>query len=93
MLVVVLECKYPFKETKVNENVGKFDGFQQLRRYMNGREANFIEGAERLFYTNFITGISNKYTAFIGTISSGYKHYVEWKDIMGEELECKIIFS
>ncbi|WP_346936741.1 type I restriction endonuclease subunit R [Clostridium sp.] len=80
MPVVVLECKSPFKETKVNENVGKFDGFQQLRRYMNGREANFIEGAERLFYTNFITGILNKYTAFIGTISSGYKHYIEWKD-------------
>jgi len=80
MPIVVLECKSPFKETKVNENVGKYDGFQQIRRYMNGREANFIEGAERLFYTNFITGILNKYTAFIGTISSGYKHYVEWKD-------------
>ncbi|MFD3157951.1 type I restriction endonuclease subunit R [Haloimpatiens sp. FM7330] len=80
MPIAVLECKSPFKETKVNENVGKFDGFQQLRRYMNGRDANFIEGAERLFYTNFITGILNKYTAFIGTISSGYKHYVEWKD-------------
>ncbi|MBY6951037.1 type I restriction endonuclease subunit R [Clostridium botulinum] len=80
MPVVVLECKSPFKETKVNENVGKYDGFQQLRRYMNGRDASFVEGAERLFYTNFITGILNKYTAFIGTISSGYKHYVEWKD-------------
>lgn len=80
MPVAVLECKSPFKETKVNENVGKYDAFQQLSRYMNGRDANFIEGAERLFYTNFITGILNKYTAFIGTISSGYKHYVEWKD-------------
>lgn len=78
--IAVLECKSPFKETKVNENVGKFDAFQQLRRYMNGRDANFIEGAERLFYTNFITCILNKYTAFVGTISSGYKHYVEWKD-------------
>lgn len=91
MPVVVLECKSPFKETKVNENVGKFDGFQQLRRYMNGREANFIEGAERLFYTNFITGILNKYTAFIGTISSGYKHYVEWKDAY--PLENKDVFD
>ena len=80
MPIAVLECKSPFKETKVNENVGKYDGFQQLRRYMNGREASFIEGAERLFYTNFLTGILNKYTAFIGTISSGYKHYIEWKD-------------
>ncbi|MBU3219498.1 type I restriction endonuclease subunit R [Clostridium algidicarnis] len=80
MPIAVLECKSPFKETKVNENVGKYDGFQQIRRYMNGRDASFIEGAERLFYTNFITGILNKYTAYIGTISSGYKHYVQWKD-------------
>lgn len=91
MPIAVLECKSPFKETKVNENVGKFDGFQQLRRYMNGREANFIEGSERLFYTNFITGILNKYTAFIGTISSAYKHYVEWKDAY--PLENKDVFD
>lgn len=80
MPIAVLECKSPFKEGDSNENIGKYDGFQQLRRYMNGREGNIIEGSERLFYTNFITGILNKYTAFIGTISSGYKHYVEWKD-------------
>ena len=80
MPIAVLECKSPFKETNSNENVGKYDAFQQLRRYMNGRDANFIEGAERLFYTNFITAILNKYTAFVGTISSAYKHYVEWKD-------------
>lgn len=80
MPIAVLECKSPFKDGDSNENVGKYDGFQQLRRYMNGREGNIIEGSERLFYTNFITGILNKYTAFVGTISSGYKHYVEWKD-------------
>lgn len=80
MPIAVLECKSPFKEGDSNENVGKYDGFQQLRRYMNGRDGNIIEGSERLFYTNFITGILNKYTAFVGTISSGYKHYVEWKD-------------
>lgn len=78
--VVVLECKSPFKGGNSNENVGKHDGYEQLRRYMNGRDAGYIEGAERLFYTNFITGILNKYTSFIGTISSGYKHYVQWKD-------------
>ncbi|MFL0270113.1 type I restriction endonuclease subunit R [Candidatus Clostridium radicumherbarum] len=80
MPIAVLECKSPFKETNSNENAGKYDAFKQLRRYMNGRDANFIEGAERLFYSNFITAILNKYTAFIGTISSGYKHYIEWKD-------------
>lgn len=91
MPIAVLECKSPFKETKVNENVGKYDGFQQLIRYMNGRDASFVEGAERLFYTNFITGILNKYTAFIGTISSGYKHYVEWKDAY--PMENKDVFD
>lgn len=80
MPIVVLECKSPFKDGDSNENVGKHDAYSQLRRYMNGRDANFIEGSERLFYTNFITGILNKYTAFVGTISSGYKHYIEWKD-------------
>lgn len=80
MPIAVLECKSPFKDGDSNESVGKHDAYAQLRRYMNGRDANFIEGSERLFYTNFITGILNKYTAFIGTISSGYKHYVEWKD-------------
>lgn len=78
--IAVIECKSPFKDGNSDENVGKYDGFEQLRRYINGRDADFIEGAERLFYTNFITGILNKYTSFIGTISSGYKHYVEWKD-------------
>lgn len=80
MPIAVLECKSPFKDGDSNENVGKHDAYAQLRRYMNGRDANFIEGSERLFYTNFITGILNKYTAFVGTISSGYKHYIEWKD-------------
>jgi type I restriction enzyme R subunit len=80
MPIAVLECKSPFKEGDSKESIGKHDAYEQLRRYMNGRDANFIEGAERLFYTNFITGILNKYTAFLGTISSGYKHYIEWKD-------------
>lgn len=80
MPIAVLECKSPFKDGNSNENVGKYDGYEQLKRYMNLRDANYIEGAQRLFYTNFITGILNKYTAFIGTISSGYKHYVQWKD-------------
>lgn len=38
---------------------------------MNLRDENFTEGAQRLFYTNFITGIMDKYSDFIGTISSG----------------------
>lgn len=78
--VVVLECKSPFLEKKTNENVGKKEAFEQLRRYMNERDPNIFEGTPRLFYTNFFTGISNKYHAYLGTISSKYNHYLEWKD-------------
>ena len=80
MPIAVIECKSPFKEGNATENVGKYEAFQQLTRYMNKRGESITEGAERLFYTNFITGILNKYTAFIGTISSSYKHYVSWND-------------
>jgi len=78
--VVVLECKSPFLEISSIENVGKQEAFQQLRRYMDSRGSEKPEGAERLFYTNFFTGILNKYQAYIGTISSSYEHYLEWKD-------------
>lgn len=78
--VVVLECKSPFLEKAKNENIGKKEAFKQLSRYMNEREGNLIEGNPRLFYTNFFTGILNKYHAYVGTISSKYNHYLEWKD-------------
>jgi len=78
--VVVLECKSPFLEKSKNENIGKKDAFEQLRRYMNERDSNILEGNRRLFCTNFFTGILNKYHAYIGTISSKYNHYLEWKD-------------
>ncbi|GKX32365.1 type I deoxyribonuclease HsdR [Vallitalea longa] len=78
--VVVIECKSPFLEKNNNENMGKDEAYKQLRRYMNLREGDIIEGAERLFYTNFITGILNKYHGYLGTISSSYQYYQEWKD-------------
>lgn len=78
--VVVLECKSPFLEKSKNENTGKKEAFEQLRRYMNERDGNLVEGNPRLFYTNFFTGILNKYHAYVGTISSKYNHYLEWKD-------------
>ncbi|MBA5850141.1 type I restriction endonuclease subunit R [Clostridium sp. cel8] len=78
--VVVLECKSPFLEKAKNENIGKKEAFEQLKRYMNERDNNVIEGNPRLFYTNFFTGILNKYHAYLGTISSKYNHYLEWKD-------------
>lgn len=78
--VVVLECKSPFLERQNNANVGKKQAYEQLTRYMNIRDEASDEGAPRLFYTNFFTGILNKYKAYVGTISSKYNHYVEWKD-------------
>ncbi|MBU3190744.1 type I restriction endonuclease subunit R [Clostridium bowmanii] len=78
--VVVLECKSPFLEKTKNEKIGKSEAFKQLRRYMNERDGNILEGNPRLFYTNFFTGIMNKYHAYLGTISSKYNHYLEWKD-------------
>lgn len=78
--VVVIECKSPFLEKSSNENLGKREAYEQLRRYMDLRGAEVTEGAPRLFYTNFFTGILNKYHGYAGTISSKYNHYLEWKD-------------
>ncbi|WP_027627187.1 type I restriction endonuclease subunit R [Ruminiclostridium cellobioparum] len=78
--VVVLECKSPFLEQSKNEKMGKHEAYEQLRRYMDARGSEKVEGVPRLFYTNFFTGILNKYHAYAGTISSKYGHYVEWKD-------------
>ncbi|RAL26743.1 type I restriction endonuclease subunit R [Thermoflavimicrobium daqui] len=78
--VVVLECKSPFLEKSQNENIGKREAYEQLSRYMDQRGSQGLEGAPRLFYTNFFTGILNKYHAYVGTISSKYSHYLEWKD-------------
>ena len=59
---------------------GKKDAYEQLRRYMNLRGTMINEGIEKLFHTNFFTGIINKYKAYVGTISSTYDYYLEWKD-------------
>lgn len=78
--VVVLEAKSPFLEKGNNESIGKKQAFEQLRRYMNIRDESLGEGAPRLFYSNFFTGILNRYNAYVGTISSKYNHYLQWKD-------------
>jgi len=78
--IVVIEAKSPFKEGAVFVKAGKKDAFDQLRRYMDLRDPSISEGADRLFHTNFFTGIINKYHAYAGTISSTYDYYLEWKD-------------
>lgn len=78
--IVVIEAKSPFKENAENIRAGKKDAYNQLRRYMDIRDGSISEGAERLFHTNFFTGIINKFHAYAGTISSSYDYYLEWKD-------------
>ncbi|GMQ56427.1 HsdR family type I site-specific deoxyribonuclease [Vallitalea sediminicola] len=78
--IVVIECKSPFKELESKVRLGKKDAYEQLRRYMNLRGSIEDEGVDKLFHTNFITGIFNKYHGYVGTISSKYNHYLEWKD-------------
>ncbi|MDY0236424.1 MAG: type I restriction endonuclease subunit R [Gudongella sp.] len=78
--LVVIEAKSPFKEGGLFIKAGKKDAFDQLQRYMDIREGAIFEGAERLFHTNFILGIINKYHAYCGTISSTYDYFLEWKD-------------
>lgn len=78
--IAVIEAKSPFKEGGEFIKAGKKDAYDQLRRYMDVRDGAVSEGAERLFHTNFITAIINKYHAYAGTISSSYDYYLEWKD-------------
>lgn len=78
--VVVVEAKSPFKERTEGVRAGKKDAYNQLRRYMDVRDGSISEGAERLFHTNFFTGIINKYNAYAGTITASYDYYLEWKD-------------
>jgi len=78
--VVVIEAKSPFKEGGMHTNAGKKDGFDQLRRYMDVRDNTVSEGAERLFHTNFFNAIINKYKGYVGTITSSYDYFLEWKD-------------
>lgn len=80
--VVVIEAKSPFKEKSEGMREGKKDAYEQLRRYMNLRGTMINEGIEKLFHTNFFTGIINKYKAYVGTISSTYDYYLEWKDLI-----------
>jgi len=78
--IVVIECKSPFLENVKNVLAGKHKAYIQLKRYMNERETEILEGAPRLFYTNFLCGITNKYHGYLGTIGSSQSGYLEWKD-------------
>lgn len=78
--IVVIEAKSPFKEGAMGIKAGKKDAYDQLKRYMDSRSDAVSEGVQKLFHTNFFTGIINKYHAYAGTVTSGYDYYLEWKD-------------
>ena len=73
----VVECKYP---SDVDADAME-EGITQLKRYSNTREDVFErEGNERLFHYNQIMISTTFDEARMGTITSDYDHYLEWKD-------------
>lgn len=72
--LAVIECKAPYITNPMEA------GINQLLRYANLRQSEEQEGAERLFNYNQIMVATHGDMATMGTISSGYQNYMEWKD-------------
>lgn len=73
--LVVIECKSPTATDPIEEAI------TQLLRYSNQREwVDEDEGVERLFYYNQLMIATSGYKAVVGSVSSSYEHYLEWKD-------------
>lgn len=72
--IAVIECKSPFVTNPMET------GINQLLRYANRRNTSELEGAERLFWYNQMMVSTHGSRAAMGTITSGYEHYMEWKD-------------
>jgi len=72
--LAVIECKAPYITDPMEA------GITQLLRYMNKRTPESNEGCERLFWYNQFAVSTYRDKARIGTISSDYEHFLEWKD-------------
>ena len=72
--LAVIECKSPYISSPMAE------GVEQLRRYANLRNPASEEGAQRLFWYNFLMVSTCRDQAKVGTISSSGQYYSEWKD-------------
>jgi type I restriction enzyme R subunit len=70
----VIECKSPFVTDPMAE------GINQLRRYANLRNPGDSEGCEKLFHYNQVMISTHRDGARVGTISSPFEYYLEWKD-------------
>ena len=75
--IAIVECKYP---SQVEADAME-EAITQLKRYSNSREeVKEREGNERLFHYNQLMIATTFDEARIGTITSDYGHYLEWKD-------------
>ncbi|WP_411167754.1 type I restriction endonuclease subunit R [Clostridium sp. MB05] len=85
--IVVVECKIP---TEIDSDAME-EGIRQLLRYQNrrinteGKEDN--EGKRQLFYTNQFVISTYGDDARVGTISSDYDHFLQWKSIYPKKYE------
>ncbi len=79
--LAVIECKSPFITNPMEA------GINQILRYCNNRKPEENEGAEKLFYFNQILVSTFNKQARLGTISSRYEHYLEWKDVYPKNIE------
>jgi type I restriction enzyme, R subunit len=84
--ISVIECKYP---TQIEVDAME-EAITQLKRYSNTREDVFEnEGNERLFHYNQLMIATNFDEARMGSITSEYDHYLEWKDTYPIKLNPK----
>ena len=70
----VIECKSPYATDPMEK------GITQLLRYANLRNSENNEGCQKLFNYNQVMISSHRDGAKVGTISSLYEYYLEWKD-------------
>ena len=83
----VIECKYP---TQIDVEAME-ESITQLKRYSNTREDVVEkEGNEKLFHYNQIMISTTFDEARMGTITSEYDHYLEWKDIYPLDLDLNL---
>lgn len=82
--LVVVECKV----TNDHQSDPIEEAIKQLRRYSNQRTDEGVEqneGEERFFHFNQLMIATKGTKALVGSVTSGYQHYLEWKDIYPEK--------
>ncbi|SHK30596.1 type I restriction endonuclease subunit R [Paramaledivibacter caminithermalis] len=85
--IVVVECKVPssFASDAMEEGIRQLLRYQNRRLNTEGKREK--EGEEALFYYNQFMISTYGDEARVGTISSDYEHYLEWKSIYPKKFE------